>query len=59
MNDKTTSKSKDTANEIKQQAKSVGDKLLAFASKKFHVDFEIYGWAIALAALILLLILIN
>jgi hypothetical protein len=59
MNDKTTSKAADNANEFKQQAKNVGEKLLALATRKYHVDFEIYGWAIALAALILLLILVN
>jgi hypothetical protein len=56
MNDKTT---KPSADEIKQQAKSVADKLLALATKKYHVNFEIYGWAIALAVLILVAILAN
>jgi hypothetical protein len=61
MNDKTTNskpKGPDAA-EIKQQAKNVADKLLAMASKKYHINVEIYGWMIALAALILLLILVN
>ena len=57
MNDKSTPR--DTANEIKQQAKHVADKLLALASKKYHVDFEIYGWVIALAVVIRLVILVN
>lgn len=55
MNDKTA----DTANEIKQQAKNVVDKLLALASKKYHFDFEVYGWVIALVVVILLVILAN
>lgn len=59
MNDKTTSKAADNANEIKQQARNVAEKLLALATRKYHVDFEIYGWAIALIAVIFLLILAN
>jgi hypothetical protein len=60
MNQNNTSKPKGPdAAEIKQQAKNVADKLLALASKKYHINFEIYGWVIALAALILLIILVN
>ncbi|HEY3488177.1 MAG TPA: hypothetical protein VGL10_08930 [Gammaproteobacteria bacterium] len=58
MNDKN-SKTSDAANEIKQQAKNAADKILALASKKYHINFEIYGWAIALVVLILLIILVR
>ena len=57
MNDKSTPR--DTMNEIKQQAKYVADKLLALASRKYHIDLEIYGWAIALIVVLLLVILVN
>lgn len=50
---------RDTASEIKQQAKYVADKLLALASKKYHIDFEIYGWALALIVVVLLILLAN
>jgi hypothetical protein len=60
MNQNNTSKPKGPdAAEIKQQAKNVADKLLALASKKYHFNFEVPGWVIALVVLILLIILVN
>ncbi len=56
MNEKT---GKPNADELKQQAKGAADKLLALATKKYHIDFEIYGWVIALAVVVLLVILVN
>ncbi|HEX5056218.1 MAG TPA: hypothetical protein VFX02_06940 [Gammaproteobacteria bacterium] len=57
MNEKTTSKP--SADELKQQAKGAADKLLSLATKKFHIDIEVPGWAIALVVFILLVILVN
>jgi hypothetical protein len=57
MNEKTTTKP--SADELKQQAKGVADKLLALATKKYHIDIQVPGWAIALAVFVLLVILVN
>lgn len=56
MNDKTT---KPSADELKQQAKGAADKLLLLATKKFHIDIQVPGWAIAAVALLLLIIIAN
>lgn len=54
MNEKTT---KPNAEELKLQAKGAVDKLLALATRKYHIDVEIYGWAIGLAVVIFLIII--
>jgi hypothetical protein len=49
----------DPAEEIKEQAKSVWEKLLSLATRKYRIEFEIYGWLIALIALLLLILIAN
>lgn len=55
----TATESPDPGDEIKQQAKGVWEKLLALATRKYRIDFEIYGWLIALIVLLLLILIAN
>jgi hypothetical protein len=56
MNDNRTS---DAASEFKRQAKNVGDKIMTWATKKYRINFEVYGWVIAVVALILLILIMQ
>lgn len=55
----TATESPDPNDEIKQQAKGVWEKLLTLATRKYRIDFEIYGWLIALIVLLLLILIAN
>jgi hypothetical protein len=49
----------DAASEFKRQAKSVGDKIMLWATKKYRINFEVYGWVIAAIVLILLILIMQ
>lgn len=55
----TTAEPSDPSVEIKEQAKGVWEKLLSLATKKYRIDFEIYGWLLALIVLLLLILIAN
>lgn len=55
----TTTESSDPTEEIKEQAKGVWEKLLSLATRKYRIDFEIYGWLLALIVLVLLILIAN
>ena len=55
----TTVEASDPSDEIKQQAKGVWEKLLSLATRKYRVNFEIYGWLIALIAVLLLILIAS
>lgn len=52
-----TAESSDPGVEIKQQAKGVWEKLLSLATRKYRLNIEIYGWLIALIAVLLLILI--
>ena len=55
----TSTEASDPTEEIKEQAKSVWEKLLSLATRKYRIDFEIYGWLLALIVLVLLILIAN
>jgi hypothetical protein len=56
---KQTNEASDPTEEIKEQAKGVWEKLLSLATRKYRIDFEIYGWLLALIVLVLLILIAN
>lgn len=56
MNDEN--KTSDTAEELKEKARNIFTKMIDAGNKKYHFSFDIYGWVIAILALILLLLII-
>lgn len=55
----TSNDASDPTVEIQEQAKGVWEKLLLLATRKYRIDFEIYGWLLALIVLVLLVLIAN
>ena len=59
MNDETSNKEDKKTEELKESASNIGLKILDALKKKYHFSFDIYGWIIALAAVILLILILK